>query len=291
MPQEQLTDEQLINEYVKEMQSRPLSDETIKVRRSYLAKAARDVGFRADDVRDLRREYRDWLMRPSIKSSGTRAVWITTLHCAYKFWNQEGYFQRVESPNGALVDFDPTDGMKKPKLDKGHPHPIPEEDLALALRNADRKTRCWLFLGAMCGLRCKEIALLARENIDENTMYLHLVHTKGEKPRDVPMPVEVLAELREYGLPETGRLWTETPAEVSRHGNDFLHFHGIKSTMHALRHRFGTVFYRTRKDAFRTADVMGHSSTEITRIYAAPDAEKDAEALVALRINEKAPTD
>ena len=183
------------------------------------------------------------------------------------------------------MDFDPTIGLPKPKTHKGKPHPIPEDELTRAVAAADPQMRCWLLLGGVCGLRCKEIALLEREVIDEDSGVLHLERTKGEKPRDVPLFPEVYEALLAFGLPESGRLWNATPAQVSRRGNQFLHAQGVASTMHALRHRALTQIYQSTGDAFYTADVAGHSSTEITRVYSMPaDRSKDSALLEKLRV-------
>lgn len=293
-----VTDEQLINGYIESMQFRNLSDETIKVRRSYLTKLSREVGFQGDSeieepshrLLDLRQKIQRWLMRDGLAPQ-TRALWITTIHGLYKWANKEGYFRRVEAPNGALVDFDPTDGLLKPKGKKGHPHPITEKDLALVVKMApDEKVKAWMLLEAGCGLRCKEVALLERRNIHTEGVRprLALEHTKGEKPRDTVLPQEVIDALNECDLPDVGRLWLDTPAQVSRQINDHLHrfnamtTEGTRATAHSLRHRFATAFFRATEDAFLTADVLGHSSTEITRIYAAADTSKSDKALAAL---------
>lgn len=278
-------DQALIDAYLADCALRDLSEETRKVRGYYLRKFGREVGFHAENVQELRQRLREWLMRPSIQPQ-TRALWLTLIHGAYAFWNREGYFKRVVAANGALEDFDPTLGLQKPKTKKGRPHPIPETDLSAALAAADPRMRCWLLLGAACGLRCKEIALLERQDVKDNLRnpVLTLRLTKGNKERTVPLPPDVLAELRAYGLPAEGRLWDVTPEAVSRRGNEHLHKHGITSTMHSLRHRFGTQFYRATNDPFLTADVMGHSSQEISRTYAAPDQSKASAAFEALRV-------
>lgn len=285
-----MTDEELIDLYLDNLRFADRADTTLDVRRYYLKKAAREVGFTGEDddpakaILGLRQRYQAWLLRPSIQAVNTRKLWISTLHGFFQWGNANGYFQRFTDAYGALTDFDPTIGMPKIKGTKGMPHPVAEDDLLRVIELAEPKMKCWLLLGAASGLRCKEIALLAVENIDEANELLHLTRTKGEKQRDAPLTSEVIEALRAYGMPEAGRLWPDTPSQVSRNGCDFLHRNGITLTMHALRHRFGTQFYRATNDAFLTANYMGHSSTEITRVYAAPDPEKAQLARDALRV-------
>lgn len=276
-------DKQLIDDYLEHMRFRELSPVTIKQQRYSLYKYASEVGIRSDNVIQLRRDLQKWLMRDSLQPQ-SRALAITKVHCFYAWCNAEGHFRRVEAPNGALVDFDPTIGLDRPKTKKGHPHPIPEEDLAEALKYADAKMKCWLLIGAMCGARCKEIAGIRREDVQPEIETLHLEFTKGSKPRDVDLPTEVVEALDVYGMPESGPLWEDDAEAVSRQVAKYLHDLDSKATAHWLRHRAGTIFYQaTGGDSFLTADFLGHSDPSISRIYAAPDRSKAAMAREKLR--------
>ena len=307
-------DKQLIDDYLADMEFRELSPVTIKQASYNITKYAREVGLKSDNVIQLRHDLQRWLMRDSLQPQ-TRALWLTAIHGFYKWANAEGHFRRVEAPNGALEDFDPTLRLARPKSKKGTPHPIPEDDLSKALEFADARMKCWLLIAAECGARCKEVAGIRREDVQEGvpcggcsglgytiddhdervtckgcdglgTMTnLHLEFTKGSKPRDVPMEADVLSALYKYGMPESGPLWDVNAEDVSRQGNAFLHDLGIKSTMHKLRHRAGTVVYRaTDGDSFLTADFLGHSDPSITRTYAAPDSSKVTAILGKLRV-------
>jgi len=286
MSKEELSpeDQQLIDGYLADMIFRELASTTIKLNRYNLSNYARNVGIHADNVIELRRKFQLWLMRETLQPQ-TRSLWITQVHCFYAWCNREGYFRRVEAPNGALIDFDPTIGITRPKSRKGTPHPIDEDELSNALQWADIRMKCWLLIGAMCGARCKEIAGVRREDVQPEIDTLHLEFTKGNKPRDVDLPPEVLEALNEYGMPESGPLWDVTAEDVSRQISKYLHDLGSKATAHWLRHRFGTVFYQaTGGDSFLTAEVMGHSDPSITRTYAAPDRTKAASARANLRV-------
>ena len=58
---------------------------------------------------------------------------------------------------------------------------------------------------------------------------------------------------------------------VSHLANGHLHDLGIAHTLHCLRHRFATVVYRRSRDIVLTAELLGHSSMNTTRGYAAFD--------------------
>lgn len=282
-------DQRLIDDYLADMRFRELSPVTIRMTRYNITKFAREVGLHDESMIALRHKLQQWLMRDSLQPQ-TRALWLTAIHCFYAWCNAEGHFRRVEAPNGALVDFDPTIGLTRPKSRKGTPHPIPEDELSLALEGADIRMRAWLLIGAECGARCKEIAGIRREDVWDHLqpMMLHLEFTKGNKPRDVPLTPDVLEAMHVVGMPESGPLWNVTPAEVSTKVAKYLHGLGIKSTAHKLRHRYGTIVYKaTGADSFLTAKLMGHSDPSITTTYAEPDNAKATSDVVmdSLRVH------
>lgn len=176
--------------------------------------------------------------------------------------------RRVDNPARALV---------RPRhVQQRHPSPIKDADLERALAAADQPIHAWLGLAAFCGLRCVEIASLAREDIRDspNGSYLRIIG-KGGKERDVTLPDELRTELESSGFNSTGHLFNRmdgkpgppTAMRVSERINDFLHSLGIKATAHKMRHRFGTKLYAQTNDPFFVADQMGHASTDTTRLY------------------------
>ena len=71
-------------------------------------------------------------------------------------------------------------------------------------------------------------------------------------------------------------------AASGRHGAH-LRACGLSDTAHALRHRFATQVYERTADIHLVAELLGHSSIETTRIYAAvsPSRRAAAVALIA----------
>lgn len=272
-----MEDAELIEKYLADMAWRELSPATIQTRRYYLRKFAKEVGFRQAAPAVIQ----EWLMRPSLQPQ-TRKMWLSLLSGIYQFAARRGIYAKVADEHGNMVDFDPTSDIAKPKSHKGHPRPISDEDLMTALANADRLMTCWLKLGAGCGCRCQEIALIERADIHDSDLEpsLTIVHGKGNKERDVVLPTDVLDALNTWGMPAEGRLWSLTPQQMSREINDFLHGLGIKSTAHTLRHYFGTHLYRISLDLQFVADQMGHANTAITSVYAKADHRK-AHAIMA----------
>lgn len=281
-PAKTLTDEEMIHQYVLDMQWRELSKTTVYMRETYLNKFSREVGFRTATKENVQA----WLSRDSLKPQ-SRAIWLTSIHCFYAFANKRGFFDKVKDERGYDVDFDPTSDIAKPKAKKGRPHPIPNADLELALKWATPDMKCWLLIGALCGCRCCEIATIRREDVNDGALepWLNIEFGKGGKQRAVPLHPDVIAALNDYGMRDAGPLWDINAQKMSRAINDHLHSLGIKSTAHALRHFFGTNIYRSCLDLQLTADLLGHSNTAITSVYAASDRRKAAGVVGSLSIS------
>lgn len=261
-----LTDAEIVAAYVNDMTFRNLLPGTINVRKRYLAKFSKEIGFSVATEQTVI----NWLGARPI-SAKTRNMWLSTLNSLYTFCERGDNGAPVFPRNDDGSFFNPVARISKPRMHPRQPRPIPTDDLKLALANADGEMTCWLLLAALAGCRCQEIAGIAREDIYEDSMRLHIVHGKGDKERWGVLHADVLEALRALPMPSSGNLWDETPASVSRKGNQFLHSLGIKSTMHTLRHYFGTQVYRASKDLRLTQELMGHSSPQTTAGYAAAD--------------------
>jgi len=183
-----------------------------------------------------------------------------------------------------LLSSSPMDGLPVPRLTRGLPRPISEQDLTGALASAPPRVRPWLVLAGWAGLRAKEIALLRRERVlDTATPPVLLVAadaTKGHRERIIPMSGFVLAELRAAGLPRSGWVFPRrdggrgpnAPHTISHLACEHLHACGTTATLHSLRHRFGTVLYRESGHDLRLVqEMMGHASPDTTAGYAAFD--------------------
>jgi integrase/recombinase XerC len=164
-----------------------------------------------------------------------------------------------------------------PKIRKGRPRPISETQLRVAILNAPKRIRPWLFLAALAGLRCAEIAGLRREDIlDTADEPVIIVMGKGGKERIVPLSPQLWQELIDYGLPNSGILFLRcdgqrgqnNPKLLSQLVNRYLKSVGITETLHQLRHRFGTRAFRVHKDLRVVQELMGHADPATTALYA-----------------------
>jgi len=191
----------------------------------------------------------------------------------------------------------PAAGLPVPRLGRRLPRPIAEADLMDALAAAPRRIRLMIVLAAWAGLRACELALLRRECImDTVTPPVLLIAgnaTKGRNERIVPLSSFVLEEIRLARIPSSGHVFRRMdgrpgpnePWRVSQLVNRHLHRHGIGATLHSLRHRYGTQFYRASgRDLRLTQETMGHARPETTAGYTLTDNPEAAAAAEGLPV-------
>ncbi len=203
-------------------------------------------------------------------ADGTAAAYICHARELYKWLIAEGF--REDNPAMTLP---------VPKVGRRLPRPISESDLMTALDAAPGRIRIWLVLAAYCGLRAKEIALIRRESIMETArppvLLVTARATKGRHERIIPLSSWVIAELARADLPASGFAFRRMdglkgpckPWLISHLANEFLHQTGTASTLHSLRHRFGTATYAAGRDLRVVQELLGHVSPVTTSGYTA----------------------
>ena len=268
-------DAELINGYLQDMRWRRLAATTIAIREDYLTHLSNELGP-LSKVKPGK--LRAWLADPKRGTSGglkatSQSTYLTTYHGFY-----------VWAIKAKKLKKDPTLRVDKPKVSKGFPHPIIDDDLEKVLANADPMVRCWLSLGAYAGARCCEIAGVSREDVfDDESMRLYLAHTKGDKPRWVPLSQKLLDALNDWGMPGAGPLWDLNAAQMSKALNAHLHTYEAKrddgrpATAHCLRHWYGSTLYQLTNDIVMVKELMGHESVATTQIYAGTRMDKASE--------------
>lgn len=172
---------------------------------------------------------------------------------------------------------DPTRTLKRPRLPRRLPRPISEADLAWAIDTAPTRVRPMLLLASFAGLRAMEIAALRADDIwwDADPPVIVVNDGKGGDPGMVPLSSVLEGELRLCDLPRRGWLFPRLdgqPGPVAAHlvshlCNDHLHSIGINSTLHKLRHRFGTQVLRVSGNLRHAQEALRHASITSTQIY------------------------
>lgn len=260
----------LVTKYLADCRRRGLAKTTLWAKSHVLAKVDLEVGLFSAKPEDLAA----WLDRTILASS--KATYLATIRAFYEWCMDEG-----------AMTSNPTRRVARPKVPTKEPAPISGEDLAKALDAANPRMRAWLLLGAAAGLRCCEIAMVARQDVHlEQPQWLHVTHGKGSKERNVPLHPfigEALVELPQMG--RMGRLFpTQNAASISSHINRHLHGLGIESSAHKLRHYAATEYWRALNEAgtpdvLSLMDFLGHSSPVTSLKYTRRDDRKAAAAM------------
>ncbi|MGE0795374.1 MAG: tyrosine-type recombinase/integrase [Acidimicrobiia bacterium] len=173
----------------------------------------------------------------------------------------------------------PVEWMLPSRTGRRVPRPMHDDDLRYAIDVAPPRMKAWLCLAAFQGLRCKEIALLRREDVldRQRRPVLRLAETKGGHEAVLPLNAEALHALRAAGLPRQGHVFLSSrgrpfaPRTVSKYISAHLHELGIAATGHQARHWFGTAVWAETHDLRVTQEMMRHSSPASTAGYAAYD--------------------
>lgn len=249
-------------DHLADLRARNLRPSTIYQRGRVLERLARHAGQEPLDCGiDEVRAYLD-----SIPAASSRACELSHLRQFYRW-----------AVIHEVIAKDPTLTIGRIKQPRRLPRPINEPDLAMAVTTAPDRVLPWLLLAGWAGLRACEIAPLRAEDLWWHTepRVIHVRESKGGGERMVALGEQLGAELRQIDLPRRGWLFPRrdgTPGPVTAHrvsqlANRHLHQLGIPLTLHSLRHRFGTEFFRACRDLRLTQEQMGHQGMGTTTLY------------------------
>lgn len=209
-------------------------------------------------------EIETWLATRTIP---TRAVYRAALRSFYT-WALK---RKLVSENPA-AELEPVHRLQR------QPRPVPLDRVQRILAEAREPVRLWVVVGLYAGARCCEIARLAREDVDEQTVILH---GKGDRERIVPTHPELWSAVRDLppGLVAEGRsahyISWRAAAEMDHIGLPDV-------TMHRLRHTAGTAWQRATRDIRVTQELLGHASPATTAVYAAASNEDMRTAVLSM---------
>jgi integrase len=188
------------------------------------------------------------------------------------------------------VETDPCSRMVDVKVRKGLPHPTGADDLRVIFACTRRPLRTCYCLAAFAGLRCGEICRLRWEDLTlTGATPRAFVRGKGGRERIVPLLPPVVDELQQVGLAPRGPVVVTAagrpynpPNRLSAASTKHLTELGVATTLHSLRHYFGTATYRATRDVLLTKDLLGHESLQTTQIYVQSSMDGAHERLASL---------
>jgi site-specific recombinase XerD len=280
----------LIEQFELDQKRRGLSPNTLLLRNRQLALFENWFGKRIEKASP---ENFETFLDSRIKSNGdpisakTRSCYLTTFSAFFKWGIKHD-----------KITVNPIEKIDRPQVHNGMPNPIPEPDLARAMKAAKPLMRCWLALEAYGGLRCMEVAVLEAKDIDYDIEMIRIRHGKGDKSRNVTLHPEIVKALRAYAKEPLhnkatafraegdGRLWPRcNPASVSQRINRYLHGMDITHTAHKNRHRYGTQLHKSSGgDLLVVQRALGHSDPKTAAIYAGIEDEEVKTAAMAIPV-------
>lgn len=264
--------------FKRDQSRRGLAERTIKERDKILKAFETWAGPLTVATRE---QVNEWLDSRSL-GPRSRSSYLSALHAFFEWCVSEGH--RVD---------DPTLGIRRPRLPRLIPRPLNENDLRRAIKGAPPRMKAWLALAAYEGFRCKEIASLRREDIQEDRTppVIRVDQGKGGHSAILPLNPFTLASLRSYGLPRRGFVFLNRdgrpyqPRTISLYGNSYLRDLGINGTMHQARHWYGTAVWALTKDMRVTQELLRHTDPSTTAGYAAYDQALAAQAIAAIHLS------
>ena len=220
-----------------------------------------------------------FVARPGM-SGATRATYHASIR-AFSTWMQR---------TGLRAD-NVADQTPRPRRPKSRPRPVEASQLEALLHAANRKrTRSYVLLGALAGLRVHEIAKIHGRDIDPYTGIL-TVTGKGGKVAAIPLHDRLIEEARHY---PRDAYWF--PAYSKQTNHEHVNAHavsagirqamlraGIQGKPHQLRHFYGTELVRAGVNLRIVQTLMRHESPATTAIYTDVNQEQQRAGIAALQ--------
>ncbi len=147
--------------------------------------------------------------------------------------------------------------------------------LCASRRNGDERLYLLMQTICACGIRVSELRYITVENLRREKAHINM---KG-KMRVVIIPKKLCGMLLKFARKEkisSGSVFISKNGNPLDRSNIWKMMKSLCKTAnvaekkvfpHNLRHLFARTFYSLRKDVFRLADILGHSSINTTRIY------------------------
>ncbi len=181
-----------------------------------------------------------------------------------------------------LVEVNPMEGVRRPKLDRPLPHALPARTIGAALESIDTsdpigiRDRALLETLYATGLRISELVSLTIHDVGSD---LVTVVGKGSKVRRVPLGTPAQRALDLYlregrpllvGPRASDALWVGARGgPLDQRGIRRVVHKRMATFPHAIRHSFATHLLEGGADLRTVQDLLGHTDLATTQIYTA----------------------
>lgn len=241
------------------------AEKTVKARRAVAASRMKAWGLEGMTPENIQA----WLGRPNL-SRWSRATYHAHLTCFCSWLVAAGH-----------LDENPMDGVRKGSRPRSLPRPLSEEEVGRVLANATGRTRDWILLALLAGLRAHEIAKIRGKDVSMEGIY---VEGKGGIRATIPTHADLWAMAQRYprhGFWFPGREGSIDPHRVSLHVGRLFHSLGIAGSVHRCRHVYATRLLRAGVNVRVVQQLMRHATVQTTAAYTAVD-EDELRAAIGL---------
>lgn len=256
---------QPINEFVKWMQQRRYSKNTIDTYESMIV-----LFFKYHHTKDIKDITKSDLL-------DFNNNYILANNYSYTYQNQlvnaiKLFYKRA---NNSKLDLDQLD---RPKKDKRLPEVLSLDEVKELLTQIKNvKHRTLLSLLYSCGLRIGEALSLRLTSIDFERKLLHVKSGKGRKDRFVPLSETMIQILKSYYTQYKPKVYVfegQNNAQYSAVSARQVLKRALKYTsitkhvtLHTLRHSYATHLLENGTDIRFIQELLGHNSPKTTMIY------------------------
>lgn len=167
--------------------------------------------------------------------------------------------------------------VSKFKEKKGRVEFHTNEEVKTILKHLGQGWKVVVLLGARAGLRRGEIALLKWADVDFKNNQIYVAPNKTEGHRYVPIAEDLRKALEKARKAKPKAEYVVNVGDAShRSSAGYLSAYYRKLTadlpfdckMHKLRHTFASHLVQSGVDLYRVSKLLGHSSIQMTEIYA-----------------------
>ena len=178
------------------------------------------------------------------------------------------------------IEEDPMAEMRSPKRPESAPRPLSESEVRRVLSVVEGRTRDWILLALLAGLRVSEVSRVRGEDVEETGIY---VRGKGGTEAVLPCHPDLWAMANRY--PRHG-FWFPGSDEghirsqqISAAVGKLFDALGIEGSIHRCRHYYATNLLRRGVHVRRVQKLMRHANLETTAAYTAVDEDELRDAI------------
>jgi integrase/recombinase XerD len=262
-----LDNEKIVEEFLSMLQLRGCSSNTVNGYRLDLNQFFKVLNKKFDEIdfKDVNPYFRTMVGKKSIRTIARK---MASVRSFYAWCVDEDY-----------VKEDPSRKLKSPKMPKRIPKYLTEEEIEqlISAMNSFRDKTVVVFLYTT-GLRISEMHALNKDDMDWQTKTVKVLG-KGNKERIVPFnerAKNMLLEYLETRDDDNPALFVEkNNLRLSKRSvQKSIKAAGIRAgikkpvTPHKMRHSYGSHLIQEGIQLQTVSNLMGHSSTNVTEIYA-----------------------